>query len=56
MDVDTVTIQGPDLSNTQKSEYMAAVKAPRTFDGVTCTKVNWRQVSMKESSSKVELN
>ena len=26
MDVDAVTIQGPDLSDTQKSEYMAANK------------------------------
>ena len=33
-----------------------AVKAPRTFDGATCTKVNWRRVSMKESSNKVELD
>ena len=32
------------------------VKAPRTFDGATCTKVNWRRVSMKESSNKVELD
>ena len=31
------------------------VKAPRTFDGATCTKVNWGRVSMKESS-KVELD
>ena len=34
----------------------ASVKAPRTFDGATCTKVNRRQVSMKESSNNVELN
>ena len=33
-----------------------SVKAPRTFDGATCTKVNWRRVSMKESSNKVELD
>ena len=32
------------------------VKAPRTFDGATCTKVNWGQVLMKESSNKVELS
>ena len=35
---------------------ISCVKAPRTFDGVTCTKVNWGRVSMKESSNKVELD
>jgi len=36
MDVDTITIQGPDLSDAQKSEYMAANKC------FYCAKIGYR--------------
>ena len=49
------------VSNLGKDRFILgypwfSVKAPRTFDGATCTKVNWGRVSMKESSNKIELD
>ena len=44
-----------DVKGEQGGGTGLVVKAPRTFDGATCTKVNWGRVSMKESSNKVEL-